>query len=121
MEAPGCHGERFQRHCRPRWATVRQRCLRRIRGAESAQETANNRLAYPFTIPGFGTFDRQVSGQKIYDFNVDGLAHIGLLPDMVDDLKNIGVTDQQLQPLFGSAQAYIHMWSCCVSRARARR
>jgi microsomal dipeptidase-like Zn-dependent dipeptidase len=82
------------------------------------QERANNRLVYPFTIPGFGTFDRQVSGQKTYDFNVDGLAHIGLLPDMVADLKNIGVTDQQLQPLFGSAQAYIHMWSA-VFRAAA--
>jgi microsomal dipeptidase-like Zn-dependent dipeptidase len=79
-------------------------------GQRVVQERANNRLAYPFTIPGFGTFDRQVSGQKTYDFNVDGLAHIGLLPDMVADLKKIGVTDQQLQPLFGSAQAYINMW-----------
>jgi len=77
----------------------------------AAQEFANNRLQYPFTIPGFGTFDKQVSGQKTYDFNVDGLAHIGLLPDMVADLKSIGLTDEQLQPLFGSAQAYIKMWS----------
>ncbi|HEX8896385.1 MAG TPA: membrane dipeptidase [Terriglobales bacterium] len=76
----------------------------------AAQERANNRLVYPFTLSGFGTFDRQVSGQKTYDFNVDGLAHIGLLPDMVADLKNVGVTDEQLQPLFGSAQAYINMW-----------
>ncbi len=83
-----------------------------------AQETANNRLAYPFTIPGFGTFDHQVSGQKIYDFNVDGLAHIGLFPDMVADLKNIGVTDDQLKPLFGSAQAYLNMWAS-VYRAPA--
>ncbi|HKE23483.1 MAG TPA: membrane dipeptidase [Bryobacteraceae bacterium] len=69
------------------------------------------RLTYPFTLPGFGTFDKQVSGQKTYDFNVDGLAHIGLLPDMVADLMNVGVDVQQLQPLFGSAQAYINMWS----------
>ena len=75
-------------------------------------------MAYPFTIPGFGTFDHQVSGQKIYDFNVDGLAHIGLFPDMVADLKNIGVTDDQLKPLFGSAQAYLNMWAS-VYRAPA--
>jgi hypothetical protein len=36
----------------------------------------------------------------------------------VADLKNLGVTDQQLQPLFGSAQAYISMWSA-VFRASA--
>jgi microsomal dipeptidase-like Zn-dependent dipeptidase len=77
----------------------------------AAQLVANKPLAYPFTLAGFGTFDKQVSGQKTYDFNVDGLAHIGLLPDMVADMKNVGVTDQQLQPLFGSAQAYINMWS----------
>jgi len=87
-------------------------------GQRVLQERANNRLMYPFTLPGFGTFDRQVSGQKTYDFNVDGLAHIGLLPDMVADLKNIGVSDEQLQPLFGSAQAYINMWSA-VFRAPA--
>ncbi len=79
-------------------------------GQRAAQERAHNRLVYPFTIPGFGAFDRQVSGQKTYDFNVDGLAHIGLFPDMVADLKNVGVTDEQLKPLFGSAQAYINMW-----------
>jgi hypothetical protein len=71
----------------------------------------SGRLKYPFTLPGFGTFDKQVSGQKTYDFNVDGLAHVGLLPDMVADMMNVGVTAQQLQPLFGSAQAYINMWS----------
>jgi large repetitive protein len=83
------------------------------------QEYAKNRLGYPFTIPGFGTFDHQVSGQKIYDFNVDGLAHIGLLPDMVRDLLDIGRGWEKLQPLFGSAQAYITMWSKANQRPPA--
>jgi hypothetical protein len=74
------------------------------------QELANNRLIYPFTLPGFGSFNKQQSGQRYFDFNNDGLAHIGLLPDMIGDLKAIGLTDQQLQPLFGSAQAYITSW-----------
>ncbi len=75
------------------------------------QEATKNRLTYPFTLPGFGTFDRQVSGQRVFDFNTDGLAHIGLLPDMVADLKNVGLNDVQLGRLFGSAQAYVDMWS----------
>jgi microsomal dipeptidase-like Zn-dependent dipeptidase len=77
----------------------------------TAQEAANNRLVYPFTLPGFGTFDKQVSGQRVFDFNTDGLAHIGLLPDMVADLKNVGLSDSQLWQLFGSAQAYVDMWT----------
>jgi microsomal dipeptidase-like Zn-dependent dipeptidase len=79
-------------------------------GQRASQEFAKNRLMYPFMLEGFGTFGQQVSGQKTYDFNVDGLAHIGLLPDMVADLMKLGVTNEQLQPLFGSAQAYITMW-----------
>ncbi len=75
------------------------------------QEATKNRLTYPFTLPGFGTFDRQVSGQRVFDFNTDGLADIGLLPDMVADLKNVGLNDVQLGRLFGSAQAYVDMWS----------
>jgi microsomal dipeptidase-like Zn-dependent dipeptidase len=76
----------------------------------ATQEFAKNRLQYPFTLAGV-TFGQQVSGQKIYDFNVDGLAHIGLFPDMIADMKQVGVTSQQLQPLFSSAQAYINMWT----------
>ena len=76
----------------------------------SAQEKAKNQLRYPFTLEGFGTFDRQVTGQRTFDFNKDGLAHVGLLPDMIADMKQVGVTNAQLQPLFGSAQAYINMW-----------
>ena len=47
----------------------------------------------------------------MFDFNTDGLAHIGLLPDMVADLKNVGLNNVQLGRLFGSAQAYVDMWS----------
>jgi uncharacterized repeat protein (TIGR01451 family) len=45
-----------------------------------------------------------------WDFNVDGLAHDGLVPDLIEDLRRVGVTDAYLQPLFRSAEAYVHMW-----------
>ncbi len=76
----------------------------------SKQLLANDRLPYPFTLDEFGTFDKQVSGQKTFDYNVDGLAHIGLIPDMVADMKNVGLSDADLDPLFRSAEAYIQMW-----------
>src|SRR5581483_2321579 len=55
----------------------------------SAQERDSERLAYPFSVDAFGTFDEQVTGEKQFDFNVDGLAHVGLLPDLVADLKQV--------------------------------
>jgi hypothetical protein len=39
------------------------------------------------------------------------MAHYGLFPDFVQDLRSQGVTDQELGPLFRSAEAYIQMWS----------
>ena len=46
----------------------------------------------------------------MFDYNEDGLAHIGMLPDMIQDLKKVGLSDDALQPLFQSAEAYILMW-----------
>ena len=46
-------------------------------------------------------------GNRTYDFNVDGLANYGLLPDMLQDLKNLGM---DVAPLFASAEGYLKMW-----------
>ncbi|MBI5857937.1 MAG: hypothetical protein HZB42_09875 [Sphingobacteriales bacterium] len=53
---------------------------------------------------------RYITGNRYWDFNIDGLAHYGLLPDLLQDLKNIGLSPVQLSPLFGSAEDYIRMW-----------
>jgi microsomal dipeptidase-like Zn-dependent dipeptidase len=76
----------------------------------SAQGRAKNKLEYPFTLPGFGKFYMQKTGERTFDFNVDGLAHIGLLPDMVADLKKIGMSDQDLDPLMESASGFADVW-----------
>ena len=75
----------------------------------SAQERFTSRLGYPFTNE-FGTFHESITGQKVFDFNTDGLAHVGLLPDMLADMKVIGFSDQDLEPLFTSANKYIEVW-----------
>ncbi len=87
------------------------------KAAQLSPGTANYRarLQYPFTLQGFGTFDKQVSGERTFDFNTDGLAHIGLVPDMIADLYNVDPnittgTNGTLEPLFHSASAYVSMW-----------
>lgn len=73
--------------------------------AQAARET--NPLKYPFPIKGFGSFDKQVTGQRTFDFNTSGLAHIGLLPDLIGDLTQQGV---DVEPLMHSAKAYVDTW-----------
>ena len=59
-------------------------------------------------------------GRRTFDFNVDGLAHYGLLPDLLQDLKNIGLDTPAFEALFSSAEAYLTMWDQSVAVAGSR-
>ena len=69
----------------------------------------NHPVTYPFTTLGGVKVFRQVSGQRVYDINRDGVAHYGLYPDWIQDLKmlagNAIVKDMSRGP-----EAYLQMW-----------
>ncbi len=70
-------------------------------------------VRYPFAVAVAGSsggLDRSVVGSRTFDVNVDGLAHVGLLPDFIEDLKQQGIRPQDLAPLFNSAEGYVKMW-----------
>ncbi len=72
-------------------------------------------VVYPFPIHGpngsfVGHLGKSALGQRSWDYNQDGLAHVGLLPDLVHDLKTAGLSSTDLDPLFRSAEAYVAMW-----------
>jgi len=52
-----------------------------------------------------------------FDFNYDGLAHYGLLPDFLEDLRNVGVPGAAMDELFNSAERFIQCWETCRARA----
>ncbi|MBZ5506001.1 MAG: hypothetical protein LAO78_10985 [Acidobacteriia bacterium] len=58
-------------------------------------------------------------GKRMFDVNVDGLAHFGMVPDVLQDLKNLGLPPEDFEALFSSAEGYIQMWEksiqLCVS------
>lgn len=41
------------------------------------------------------------------------MMHPGMLPDFIQDMKNLGLTDEDLLPLFRSAEEYIRVWEKC--------
>jgi microsomal dipeptidase-like Zn-dependent dipeptidase len=49
-------------------------------------------------------------GGEEESFNLTGLHHIGMYPDLIQDLKNIGIKPKDLVPLFQSAEGYLQMW-----------
>ena len=68
-------------------------------------------ISYPLTPFGGGAPLGQLHiGTRTFDYNNDGLANIGLYPDFIADLHQIGLSNQDLNPLFHSAEAYVRMW-----------
>jgi microsomal dipeptidase-like Zn-dependent dipeptidase len=75
-------------------------------------------VSYPFAAHGMpGSFGISRTGELAFDYNTLGLAHVGLLPDFVEDLKRVGLSDADLDPLFRSAEAYVAMWERIDSRS----
>lgn len=77
-------------------------------------------ITYPFTsFAGDVTFTVPHLGVRTVDFNEQGMLHIGLIPEIVEDLRRDGVTDGELEPLFRSAEGYIRTWERAEARAAA--
>jgi microsomal dipeptidase-like Zn-dependent dipeptidase len=63
---------------------------------------------------------RSIAGERRdFDINLDGMAHYGMLPDFLQDLRNIGLAAEDLAPFFRSAYDYVQMWDNCERRATA--
>ena len=61
---------------------------------------------------------RSLAGpRRDFDYNLDGVAHYGMLPDFLQDLSNLGLTAEDLAPLFRSAHDYVDMWARCEAQA----
>ena len=62
--------------------------------------------------------ERSFAGEhRDFDINLDGMAHYGMLPDLLQDIRNSGLTPEDFVPLFRSAYDYVQMWETCQQRA----
>ncbi|HVI34728.1 MAG TPA: hypothetical protein VM684_00725, partial [Gaiellales bacterium] len=71
---------------------------------------ATNPVTYPFTGWGGVTVNKQQSGTRVYDINTDGVAHYGLYPDWVEDVRHVG-GQQVVDDLANGAEAYLRLWA----------
>ena len=70
---------------------------------------------------------RDLGGERIsrdFDVNIDGAAHYGMIPDVVQDVANSHPRPTEVgayfDPLFRSAEDYIRMWEKARSVAGLR-
>jgi microsomal dipeptidase-like Zn-dependent dipeptidase len=77
-------------------------------------------VQYPFrSYAGDVEFTAPQIGRRVLDFNTEGLVHLGLLPEVIEDVRRDGVSDADLEPFFKSAEGYIRMWEKAEARAMA--
>jgi microsomal dipeptidase-like Zn-dependent dipeptidase len=78
-------------------------------------DAAENPLPYPVESPvDEGVqIDRQISGERVFDLNEDGIDHFGLYADWVADLKYVG-GDKIIEDMAGAADAYLETWERAV-------
>jgi hypothetical protein len=76
---------------------------------EARGADASNKVTYPFEGLGGVTIDKQVSGERTYDINVDGVSHYGLYPDWIEDLRKLG-GENIVDDMSRGAEAYLQTW-----------
>ena len=77
---------------------------------------AENPVTYPFTGFGGAIVDQQQSGTRTYDINTDGVAHYGLYPDWIEDLRR-QAGDAIVEDLARGPEAYLQMWERAIGIA----
>src|SRR5262249_25766545 len=81
-------------------------------------------VQYPFSLPSrlVPAAIGGVSQLPLYaafrnwSYNSEGVGHVGLVPDFVEDLRLHGLTVSDLEPLYRSARGFVEIWR----KARAR-
>lgn len=80
---------------------------------------ASDPLRYPFTNEFGLVFDRQVSGNRTFDLNRDGMAHYGLLADVMEDVRQRSGSEAY-EAIMNSAEGYLQMWERAAASTGTR-
>jgi microsomal dipeptidase-like Zn-dependent dipeptidase len=81
-------------------------------------------ISYPLALPAglvpaaVGATDRLPMFDQFrpWDYNALGLMHAGLLPDFMEDLRNLGLTLADLEPIYRSARGVVELWQTARDR-----
>ncbi|MFE0101625.1 discoidin domain-containing protein [Streptomyces sp. NPDC059009] len=69
-----------------------------------------NPVKYPFrSTDGGSVIDKQTTGERTWDFNTDGGAHYGMVPDWIEDIRIVG-GQKVVDDLFSGAESYLRTW-----------
>ena len=77
-------------------------------GSQGGPRDGGN-VSYPFKSYLGPKIDRQRSGQRVFDVNKDGVAHYGLYPDWLQDLR-MQAGNKIMADMARGSESYLQMW-----------
>ncbi len=83
-------------------------------GTAAPPATAAAKITYPFTTPDGTTMTQQVTGQRTWDHNADGVAQYGMIPDWVESVRKLGGSEI-IDDLNAGAASYLRTWDATTS------
>ena len=87
-------------------------------GDDGCGDDQPNALTYPFTsFAGDVTFTQPTVANRTIDFNTEGMVHIGLIPELMQDFRADALSDADVEPWYRGAEAYVRMWEKAEARA----
>jgi microsomal dipeptidase-like Zn-dependent dipeptidase len=89
-----------------------------VNGLAQLPEASSCCVASTFDPYGPEGMPRSRTGDRIWDVDSDGMAHYGMLPDLVLRWRAEGVSKELLQPLLRSAEGYVETWDRSERAAR---
>jgi len=79
-----------------------------------------NGVTYPFTsLDGRTTIERQRTGERVFDYSQEGIAHYGLYAEWYEELRKTG-GQQLVDDMLRGPEAYLQMWERSVGIPAAR-
>lgn len=79
-------------------------------GGTAAPPDEAAKISYPFTTADGTVMDRQVTGERTWDYNTDGVPHYGLVPDWIESLRRLGGS-AIVDDLQAGAESYLRTWA----------
>jgi microsomal dipeptidase-like Zn-dependent dipeptidase len=81
-------------------------------GSDFAYNSTTSTLKQPGNLPAttISPWRSSHATGATFDYNTRGVATVGQIPEFIADLKNVGLTDEHVDPIYRGAEAYLRMW-----------
>ena len=84
-------------------------------GGTPGKPSAAAQVSYPFTTAnGNSTVNKQVTGERVWNFNDDGVAHYGMIPDWIESIRKVG-GQSVIDDLNQGSESYLKTWAATTS------